>query len=94
MKTFTYTQMRSELSDILELMRAGDSVRITQKNKPDILLGNIVTNTAIETLKRQLEESPTEIIKRALEESPDEFTKALLHTQTKHAAIIKKLEDK
>ncbi|MWP47460.1 type II toxin-antitoxin system Phd/YefM family antitoxin [Gilliamella sp. Pas-s27] len=38
MNKYTYTNMRSELSDILDKLRSGESVIITQKGKPDVIL--------------------------------------------------------
>ncbi|MEI2684618.1 type II toxin-antitoxin system Phd/YefM family antitoxin [Erwinia aphidicola] len=38
MKTITYTQMRSDLSATLELLRSGESVTVTQRGKPDTVI--------------------------------------------------------
>lgn len=38
MKTITYTQMRSDLSATLELLRSGEKVLITQRGKPDLII--------------------------------------------------------
>lgn len=47
MKTITYTQMRSDLSATLELLRSGEDVTVTQRGKPDLLLKAEVVNTTI-----------------------------------------------
>ncbi|BEN05096.1 type II toxin-antitoxin system prevent-host-death family antitoxin [Serratia bockelmannii] len=128
MKTVTYTQMRSELSDILELLREGKSITVTQRGKPDIVVrGSCEANEAnptvgtmskipefrvspeisegIKEMSKQLNnvlnssgtrEAIAMAAKMALKLNslPEEFAKALSHTQSKHAEIIKKLEDK
>ncbi|WP_311753506.1 type II toxin-antitoxin system Phd/YefM family antitoxin [Proteus columbae] len=38
MKKVTYTQMRSELSNILDDIRSGEGVIVTQRGKPDLLI--------------------------------------------------------
>lgn len=38
MKKITYTSMRTELSDVLDALRAGEEIIITQKGKEDITL--------------------------------------------------------
>ncbi len=42
MRRVSYTQMRAELSDILDAIRKGETVIVTQRGKPDtVLCGNI-----------------------------------------------------
>ncbi|MDE9543729.1 type II toxin-antitoxin system Phd/YefM family antitoxin [Xenorhabdus bovienii] len=156
MKKVTYTQMRAELSDILELIRNGETVVITQRGKPDTKInGSIIVSEgesvnkkqkiapAVKTsvvdvdslpsdmnaflykfdaLAKSLQPSPEviegmqrmanqlnaivnspemrQLYKKAndtinyLNSNSEAFKKALLHTQTKHADIIKALEDK
>lgn len=38
MKKITYTQMRSELSSILDDVRNGESIEVTQRGKPNLIL--------------------------------------------------------
>lgn len=137
MKTITYTQMRSDLSATLELLRSGESVTVTQRGKPDIVisaktLDKVVSGKEIKpqtktidahlaqlissNLSPQVTEGVMKFTKQldvllqsdearqtmmkaanaalALQGVSESFIKALQHTQTKHAEIIKKLEDK
>lgn len=51
MKVLSYSRMRAELADVLECLRNGETVIITQKGKDDLTLysdaGQIKINTAI-----------------------------------------------
>ncbi|HFW4795748.1 TPA: hypothetical protein ACIBS5_001054 [Salmonella enterica subsp. diarizonae serovar 60-67:z35:-] len=51
MKVLSYSRMRAELADVLECLRNGEVVIITQKGKDDLTLysdaGQIKVNTAI-----------------------------------------------
>lgn len=146
MKTITYTQMRSDLSATLELLRAGESVTVTQRGKPDLVINAKVVSEPVtrseivpvnntteilraskaanESLGRalmsnlspQMREGLVNVTKQldnllasdearkammklansaiALQGVSESFARALQHTQTKHADIIKKLEDK
>ncbi|EDJ1268399.1 type II toxin-antitoxin system Phd/YefM family antitoxin [Salmonella enterica] len=137
MKTITYTQMRSDLSATLELLRSGESVTVTQRGKPDIVISaktvdKVVSGKEIKpqaktidahlaqlissNLSPQVTEGVMKFTKQldvllqsdearqtmmkaanaalALQGVSESFIKALQHTQTKHAEIIKKLEDK
>ncbi|QCR38757.1 type II toxin-antitoxin system Phd/YefM family antitoxin [Nissabacter sp. SGAir0207] len=38
MKNISYTRMRDELADVLEALRNGEQIIVTQRGKPDILL--------------------------------------------------------
>lgn len=38
MRKITYTQMRAELSDILDAVRNGDTIVVTQRGRPDTVL--------------------------------------------------------
>ncbi|MFT2253388.1 type II toxin-antitoxin system Phd/YefM family antitoxin [Escherichia coli] len=38
MKIITYTQMRSDLSATLDCLRSGESVTVTQRGKPDLVI--------------------------------------------------------
>ncbi|EIM2944564.1 type II toxin-antitoxin system Phd/YefM family antitoxin [Escherichia coli] len=137
MKTITYTQMRSDLSATLELLRSGESVTVTQRGKPDTVISaktvdKVVSGKEIKpqnktidaylaqlissNLSPQVTEGVMKFTKQldvllqsdearqammkaanaalALQGVSESFIKALQHTQTKHAEIIKKLEDK
>ena len=137
MKTITYTQMRSDLSATLELLRSGESVTVTQRWKPDTVISaktvdKVVSGKEIKpqnktidahlaqlissNLSPQVTEGVMKFTKQldvllqsdearqammkaanaalALQGVSESFIKALQHTQTKHAEIIKKLEDK
>ena len=137
MKTITYTQMRSDLSATLKLLRSGESVTVTQRGKPDTVISaktvdKVVSGKEIKpqnktidahlaqlissNLSPQVTEGVMKFTKQldvllqsdeahqammkaanaalALQGVSESFIKALQHTQTKHAEIIKKLEDK
>ncbi|HDC2548773.1 TPA: hypothetical protein O7139_005317 [Salmonella enterica] len=51
MKVLSYSRMRAELADVLECLRNGETIIITQKGKDDLTLysdaGQIKTNMAI-----------------------------------------------
>lgn len=157
MKTITYTQLRSELSSTLDLLRSGESITVVQRGKPDIVISGIaevapsapqeavqqepskasllarsfVDNISPETLEgiakftqhmdtlRNSSETHRKLAMiadsfseqtKAITSSPEfqkalavveaaeqgalSFQKALERTQTRHADIIKKLEDK
>lgn len=137
MKTITYTQMRSDLSATLELLRSGESVTVTQRGKPDtVIIAKLGTDVAerkevqrpsetvnsyftklissnvspqmaegVMNLAKQLDDllksdQAQQVMMKvstaavSLQGVSESFVKALQHTQTKHAEIIKKLEDK
>lgn len=150
MKNVSYTMMRTELSAILDSLRNGENVTITQRGKPDVVISGTVLSSCRaeepaaeyfagkpETLfpadtinqLRQMEEAVKSVLP-----SPDfietvrnasaqleaavnsdamkemlritgqlsdiagknltDFQKALTRTKTKHADIIRALEDK
>lgn len=137
MKIITYTQMRSDLSATLDCLRSGESVTVTQRGKPDLVISaksvdEIASADEVKTpaktidthleqliasnLSPQITEGVMRLTKQldallqsdearqtmmkaanaavALQGVSESFIKALQHTQTKHAEIIKKLEDK
>ncbi|MDQ1934146.1 type II toxin-antitoxin system Phd/YefM family antitoxin [Cronobacter sakazakii] len=137
MKIITYTQMRSDLSATLDCLRSGESVTVTQRGKPDLVISaksvdEIASADEVKTssktidthlaqliasnLSPQITECVMKLTKQldallqsdearqtmmkaanaavALQGVSESFIKALQHTQTKHAEIIKKLEDK
>ena len=137
MKIITYTQMRSDLSATLDCLRSGESVTVTQRGKPDLVISaksvdEIASADEVKTsaktidthlaqliasnLSPQITEGVMKLTKHldallqsdearqtmmkatnaavALQGVSESFIKALQHTQTKHADIIKKLEDK
>ena len=44
MKKVSYTQMRAELSDILDALRNGEEVVVTQRGRPDTVTRNCTVN--------------------------------------------------
>lgn len=137
MKIITYTQMRSDLSATLDCLRSGESVTVTQRGKPALVISaksvdEIASADEVKTsakkidthlaqliasnLSPQITEGVMKLTKQldallqsdearqtmmkaanaavALQGVSESFIKALQHTQTKHAEIIKKLEDK
>ncbi|MES3574247.1 hypothetical protein CIW69_01455 [Enterobacter cloacae] len=47
MRKVSYTQMRAELSDILDAIRNGETVVVTQRGRPDTVLnGSLVNESA------------------------------------------------
>lgn len=137
MKIITYTQMRSDLSATLDCLRSGESVTVTQRGKPALVISaksvdEIASADEVKTsaktidthlaqliasnLSPQITEGVMKLTKQldallqsdearqtmmkatnaavALQGVSESFIKALQHTQTKHADIIKKLEDK
>ncbi|QUG51172.1 type II toxin-antitoxin system Phd/YefM family antitoxin [Enterobacter cloacae] len=137
MKIITYTQMRSDLSATLDCLRSGESVTVTQRGKPDLVISaksvdEIASADEVKTpaktidthlaqliasnLSPQITEGVMKLTKQldallqsdearqtmmkaanaavALQGVSESFIKALQHTQTRHAEIIKKLEDK
>lgn len=157
MKTITYTQLRSELSSSLDLLRSGESITVVQRGKPNVVISGtaevvvseppkagqqdasktrllselFLDNISPETLEGiakfthhmdtllNSDETQRKLAKiadifseqtKAITSSPDfkkalevveaaqngalSFQKALERTQTRHADIIKKLEDK
>ncbi|EFG0615660.1 type II toxin-antitoxin system Phd/YefM family antitoxin [Enterobacter kobei] len=137
MKIITYTQMRSDLSATLDCLRSGESVTVTQRGKPALVISaksvdEIASADEVKTsakkidthlaqliasnLSPQITEGVMKLTKQldallqsdearqtmmkaanaavALQGVSESFIKALQHTQTRHAEIIKKLEDK
>ncbi|MGA4365436.1 type II toxin-antitoxin system Phd/YefM family antitoxin [Pantoea ananatis] len=134
MKTITYTQMRSNLSDTLDLLRSGENVTITQRGKPDLIIHALESNDSLalkdinpiksaqnndvvnnyiaqeflkkpDELKKQIDGilcskevvaamQQAAAIASTMHNVSESFARALIHTRTKHAEIIKKLEDK
>lgn len=157
MKTITYTQLRSDLSSTLDLLRSGESITVVQRGKPNVVISgmaevapnayqeaaqqepskssllarSIVDNISPETLEgiarltkhmdtlrnssethrrlamisdsfseqtRGITSSPefkkVLAVMEAAQQGALSFQKALERTQTRHADIIKKLEDK
>lgn len=45
MKNVSYTQMRTELSTILDTLRKGGSVTITQRGKPDVVISGAIPSS-------------------------------------------------
>ncbi|HDR2843243.1 type II toxin-antitoxin system Phd/YefM family antitoxin [Enterobacter ludwigii] len=122
MRKVSYTQMRAELSDILDAIRNGETVVVTQRGRPDTVLKGSTSselsyspittrpyttrlnpsNTIIEVVRDAhgqayyVKKAPNgEIITKVKADNTKiSFSDALKLTQTKHAKIIKALEDK
>lgn len=100
MKKVSYTQMRAELSDILDALRNGEEVVVTQRGRPDTVLKA--------TVNMQMQEEEATyffapfITVKGKKISPKNggvfkiktFDEALSRTKSKHSKIIKALEDK
>lgn len=55
MKKYTYTNMRTELSDILDKLRMGELITITQRGKEDLVLqGSLANTTALDEKAEKL----------------------------------------
>lgn len=102
MKKITYTQMRSELSDVLERVRLGESFVVTQRGRPDIFIeGHTMTSKDLAQAEENLskvheiipESSQAYEVAKSISRS-ELFQRALKRTQVKYADIIKALEDK
>ncbi|CAI2532397.1 Antitoxin of toxin-antitoxin stability system [Serratia ficaria] len=107
MKTISYTKMREELADVLDMLRNGDDITITQRGRPDITISAnkpapSITwiGTKITSTPREASEHQREITKKLaasiLNQSATKvsFQEAKNKTKIKHAGIIKALEDK
>lgn len=53
MKKYTYTNMRTELSDVLDILRSGESVTITQRGKPDVVLQGLSASQVNDNLHNE-----------------------------------------
>lgn len=107
MRKVSYTQMRAELSDILDAIRNGETVVVTQRGRPDTVLNGSL-NIEHESPRRHY--SGYKVVEGSAKtrvfgsdskldlKSGDivhiSFRDALAKTQKKHAKIIKALEDK
>ncbi len=108
MKTISYTKMRDELADVLEALRGGEPVTITQRGKADIVISAQTgvgvsppaqpdwrkSNTEIKNANetKAIVKTGNSLTKRA--QKLLSFQEAKSRTQSKHASIIKALEDK
>lgn len=89
MKTITYTKMREELSDVLDAIRNGESITITQRGRPDITISAAPEPRLYRGVKS------TKNVSSLLGSSARlSFEEAMAKTKKKHAGIIKALEDK
>lgn len=107
MRKVSYTQMRAELSDILDAIRNGETVVVTQRGRPDTVLNGSLNiehehpqrhyagYTVVEGNGRaRLFGSKRDLPIKSGETIHISFDEALAKTQRKHAKIIKALEDK
>lgn len=109
MRKVSYTQMRAELSDILDAIRNGETVVVTQRGRPDTVLNGSLNiehesprrhypgYTVVEgSGKKRLfgSNSKLELELKHGDTVHISFGEALAKTQKKHAKIIKALEDK
>lgn len=99
MRKVSYTQMRAELSDILDAVRNGETVIVTQRGRPDTVLnGSLVQNKTDSENVSYASSLTTPSGKKIYPAKGSyfkiSFDEALVKTKTKHAKIIKALEDK
>lgn len=98
MRKVSYTQMRAELSDILDAIRNGETVVVTQRGRPDTVLnGSLVKeagNERVSYVSRLITPRGETIYPQAGKYFKISFDEALSKTKIKHAKIIKALEDK
>lgn len=110
MRKISYTQMRAELSDILDAIRNGETVVVTQRGRPDTVLnGSLQVEHVIPgglndphwrlcmtSVPDKTESSGWHQDLKLIHDTIHKisFDEALQKTQTKHAKIIKALEDK
>lgn len=90
MKTISYSKMREELADVLDALRNGESITITQRGRPDI------TIAAAQEPRRYMGRESKNIISMMFTSTSKRvsFDEAKEKTKKKHAGIIKALEDK
>lgn len=95
MITVRETRLRDELAEVLDLLRQGNAVTLTQPGKPDLVL----RAAAVSAIKQEHGETAGEkelmrdrITAKSVERLTFEQTKA--KTQRKHAHIIHALADK
>ncbi|EMO5715228.1 type II toxin-antitoxin system prevent-host-death family antitoxin [Enterobacter bugandensis] len=99
MRKVSYTQMRAELSDILDAIRNGETVVVTQRGRPDTVLNGSLVLSANENENVKYVTTITTPSGKKIYPSQGKYFKitfgeALSKTKTKHAKIIKALEDK
>ncbi|MBU9866799.1 type II toxin-antitoxin system Phd/YefM family antitoxin [Rahnella aceris] len=110
MKTISYTKMRDELADVLDMLRNGESITVTQRGRPDIVLAARAAPVAkgewytvgevVERNRHGMVERITTIgretvsLEMVQSKNKISFDEARAKTAKKHAKIIKALEDK
>lgn len=106
MKVISYTQMRNDLSEILDALRAGEAIVITQRGKPDLMLnGEVIEKEdpfgeimSPPTLADESGDKHTRVISITYADGNNvvsrNFREALKRTKWKHAKTIKALGDK
>ncbi|EFJ7595025.1 type II toxin-antitoxin system prevent-host-death family antitoxin [Escherichia coli] len=107
MRKVSYTQMRAELSDILDAIRNGETIVVTQRGRPDTVLNGSLNiehehprrhysgYTVVEGGgKKRVFGSNNKLELKSGDIVHISFGEALAKTQKKHAKIIKALEDK
>lgn len=98
MRKISYTQMRAELSDILDAIRNGETIVVTQRGRPDTLLNGALfeenTEGSNSILKSYIVHKGKRITPKKGNYFKISFNEALSKTKLKHAKIIKALEDK
>lgn len=90
MKKISYTKMREELADVLDALRNGESITVTQRGRPDI------TIAVAQEPRRYMGKLSSSYINMMNTSSSKRvsFNEAKEKTKKKHAGIIKALEDK
>lgn len=110
MKTISYTKMRDELADVLDMLRNGEDITVTQRGRPDIILMAKAApvpkgewravGEPVERVRNGITERVTTLRRERVLEVKGKnrgyitFDEARLKTASKHAKIIKALEDK
>ncbi len=108
MKTISYTKMREELADVLDMLRNGEDITITQRGRPDITLSATRatpspgcwvekrTSSASRGKGEHYNALTKQLAGSVLKQSTVKvsFQEAKNKTKIKHAGIIKALEDK
>jgi antitoxin Phd len=106
MKKISYTKMREELADVLDMLRNGEDITITQRGRPDITI-SAVKSGSVTWVGKQMISIPKgnagnvsvktrKLAGSVLSQSSGKvsFQEAKTKTRMKHAGIIKALEDK
>lgn len=84
MRKVSYTQMRAELSDILDAIRNGETVVVTQRGRPDTVLNG---SLGVTTGKPFADYSPFVVHKEPINKGQEYRSVYLLGPDGEHIAI-------